>query len=189
IGWSQISGDLQAPCGYDSFSYSFRDSPGTLFHQSKKIDADNKYLEGYGEGDTLGMTIFIPSHEDILPSLYSRLWDMEEAYVPFKANPMKKMPGSEISYYKNGVKLGVAFTDLYIGKYYPAISSYMGGSATINFGPKFKFLVPEGSRPYFEIESLPTWGELMDQRIIKKGPRTEITADEDDERIDDDLMD
>ena len=49
IGWSQISGDLQAPCGYDNFSYSFRDSPGTLFHQSKPIqDLPTVYLQGYG---------------------------------------------------------------------------------------------------------------------------------------------
>lgn len=49
VGWSQISGDLQAPCGYDSFSYSFRDAPGTLFHQSKAVqDCPSSYLQGYG---------------------------------------------------------------------------------------------------------------------------------------------
>lgn len=34
IGWSQISGDLQGPCGMDYFSYAYRARPGTVFHQS-----------------------------------------------------------------------------------------------------------------------------------------------------------
>ena len=36
-----------------------------------------------------------------------------------------------------------------IGKYYPAVSSYMGGKVTFNFGPDFKYPPPEGSSPYF----------------------------------------
>lgn len=49
IGWSQISGDLQGPCGYDKFSYAFRDNPGTLFHMAKaKRDAPESYAVGYG---------------------------------------------------------------------------------------------------------------------------------------------
>ena len=48
IGWSQISGDLQAPCGYDIFSYSFRKSPGTLFHDSRPANnAPPPYEGGY----------------------------------------------------------------------------------------------------------------------------------------------
>ena len=48
IGWSQISGDLQAPCGYDIFSYSYRDSPGTLFHNSRPVkDVADSYFSGY----------------------------------------------------------------------------------------------------------------------------------------------
>jgi hypothetical protein len=48
IGWSQISGDLQAPCGYDQFSYSFRDNPGSLFTQSLSLpDISDGYTKGY----------------------------------------------------------------------------------------------------------------------------------------------
>jgi hypothetical protein len=48
IGWSQISGDLQAPCGYDLFSYSFRNAPGNLFHNSRPVkDAPPPYEGGY----------------------------------------------------------------------------------------------------------------------------------------------
>jgi hypothetical protein len=46
IGWSQISGDLQAACGYDIFSYSFRSGPGTLFHNSRAQKEVEVQFEG-----------------------------------------------------------------------------------------------------------------------------------------------
>lgn len=48
IGWSQISGDLQGPCGYDRFSYSYRDSPGALFHKSERQRGSAAFSGGYG---------------------------------------------------------------------------------------------------------------------------------------------
>ena len=47
LGWCQQYGNLQAPLGYDKFSYSWRSVKGTRFHQSRgKHYAD----VGYGEG-------------------------------------------------------------------------------------------------------------------------------------------
>ena len=34
LGWSQECGNLQGPCGYDKFSYSWRSRKGTKFHDS-----------------------------------------------------------------------------------------------------------------------------------------------------------
>jgi len=50
-------GNLQAPCGYDKFSYSWRSRKGTRFHAScgKHYAAD-----GYGEKDVLGFFISLP---------------------------------------------------------------------------------------------------------------------------------
>ena len=49
IGWSQISGELQGPCGFDQFGYSFRDDPPSLFHKStRQKDMKSSYLVGYG---------------------------------------------------------------------------------------------------------------------------------------------
>lgn len=45
IGWSQISGDLQGPCGMDEFSYAYRASPGTVFHNS----IGKPFGDGYGK--------------------------------------------------------------------------------------------------------------------------------------------
>ncbi|ORY41290.1 hypothetical protein BCR33DRAFT_718928 [Rhizoclosmatium globosum] len=161
VGWSQISGDLQAPCGYDQFSYSFRDSPGTLFHESRPVSKDgiDNFSEGYKDGDVLGVMITLPTPSD-MDNLVRRLWKVESSYVQFRTKPLVKMHGSEIRYFKNGVELGVAFTDLYNGKYYPAVSSYMHGTLTLNFGPNFKYPLPPNARPYSDVPKVFAWSDL-----------------------------
>ncbi|XP_076326631.1 set1/Ash2 histone methyltransferase complex subunit ASH2-like isoform X9 [Tachypleus tridentatus] len=57
LGWSQALGNLQAPLGYDHFSYSWRSKKGTKFHQSRGYH----YTDGgYSQGDTLGFLIHLP---------------------------------------------------------------------------------------------------------------------------------
>ena len=120
IGWSQISGDLQAPCGYDQFSYSFRSSPGSLFHCAREHPAPEAYKVGYQVGDVLGCVIYLPDVESELEvdeRLLARLWDPErtESYMPFQTVAMIKVPKSRIEYYLNGKPLGTAFTNIYQG--------------------------------------------------------------------------
>ncbi|KAJ3410796.1 Set1/Ash2 histone methyltransferase complex subunit ASH2 [Chytridiales sp. JEL 0842] len=160
VGWSQISGDLQAPCGYDHFSYSFRDSPGTLFHESNPVQDDSvaAYAEGFGEGDVLGVAILLPPLEEKYhEALMRRLWQIDSPYVQFRSNPMPKIPGSEIRYYKNGKDLGVAFRDLNLGKYHPAISLFGGATVSVNFGPNFSHPVPEPCKGYDEVAYEHRW--------------------------------
>lgn len=63
-------GNLQAPCGYDKFSYSFRSRRGTRFHQSR----GKHYCEGgYTEGDVLGLFIHLPEPDSpgkLLPNTF-----------------------------------------------------------------------------------------------------------------------
>ncbi|KAI8916725.1 hypothetical protein DFJ77DRAFT_351654 [Powellomyces hirtus] len=162
IGWSQISGDLQAPCGYDQFSYGYRDSPGTLFHQSvKNKEAPPDYSEGYGPGDIMGMAISLPSTGSIA-DLFPRLWDKETPYLPFRSKPLTVATESEIQFYRNGACLGVAYKNLLRGKYHPAISLYRGANVTVNFGPNFRCPPPPGYRPMSEATELPLWKDLED---------------------------
>lgn len=56
--------------------------------------------------------------------------------------------GSEISFFKNGVCQGVAFKDLYGGRYYPAASMYTlpnepNCTVRFNFGPDFEFFLED----------------------------------------------
>lgn len=66
-GWAQHLANLQAPCGYDKFSYSWRSRKGTVFHESigksysRQIDTENENKNsGYGAGDVLGFYINLP---------------------------------------------------------------------------------------------------------------------------------
>ena len=46
---------------------------------------------------------------------------------------------------------------LFEGKYHPAISTYNGGSVTINFGPHFAHPIPAACRPYSEVSTILNW--------------------------------
>ena len=64
-----LLGNLQAPCGYDKFSYSWRSRKGTRFHQSR----GKHFSEGYKEGDILGFHLNLaePSeNSDLTPQIY-----------------------------------------------------------------------------------------------------------------------
>ncbi|XP_069823193.1 set1/Ash2 histone methyltransferase complex subunit ASH2 [Dendropsophus ebraccatus] len=147
LGWSQALGNLQAPLGYDKFSYSWRSKKGTKFHQS----IGKHYSDSYGLGDTLGFYINLPDETETalaLPDTYkdkalikfkSYLYFEEKDFVDKAEKNLKQAPGSEIIFYKNGVSQGVAYKDIFEGVYYPAISLYRGCQVSINFGPHFKY--------------------------------------------------
>ncbi|KAG7234080.1 hypothetical protein INR49_005932 [Caranx melampygus] len=65
LGWSQPLGNLQAPLGYDKFSYSWRSKKGTRFHQS----IGKHYSSSYGQGDTLGFFIELPDGTETAKAL------------------------------------------------------------------------------------------------------------------------
>jgi Set1/Ash2 histone methyltransferase complex subunit ASH2 len=82
IGWAQPLANLQAPCGYDKFSYSWRSRKGTVFHdshgktysrlmlKSEEVGCDLQYPDGgYSVGDVLGFYINLPDdpEHDLLP--------------------------------------------------------------------------------------------------------------------------
>uniref|UniRef100_A0A671Q680 Set1/Ash2 histone methyltransferase complex subunit ASH2 n=1 Tax=Sinocyclocheilus anshuiensis TaxID=1608454 RepID=A0A671Q680_9TELE len=67
LGWSQPLGNLQAPLGYDKFSYSWRSKKGTRFHQS----IGKHYSDSYGQGDILGFYIELPDDTETAKALNS----------------------------------------------------------------------------------------------------------------------
>eukprot|EP00053_Salpingoeca_punica_P020199 m.210389 g.210389 ORF g.210389 m.210389 type:complete len:518 (-) comp17818_c1_seq2:8572-10125(-) len=148
IGWSQREGNLQGPCGMDEYSYSWRDIKGTKFHVSK----GKPYAEEYAPDDVLGFLIHLPmpAADKLLPYrtgkekiiLVKGVVCAEEKDEIDKTK-LTPLPGSFVSCYKNGVPQGTMFQDLFDGTYYPAISSYMGAKATVNFGPNFAYPVQD----------------------------------------------
>ena len=67
-----VPGNLQAPCGYDKFSYSWRAKKGTVFHESR----GKHFSDGYGPGDVLGFYISLPDPDEpskLLPYLHKKM--------------------------------------------------------------------------------------------------------------------
>ncbi|PIO37579.1 hypothetical protein AB205_0166170 [Aquarana catesbeiana] len=103
LGWSQALGNLQAPLGYDKFSYSWRSKKGTKFHQS----IGKHYSDSYGQGDTLGFYICLPDETETahaMPDTYkdkalikfkSYLYFEEKDFVDKAEKNLKQTPGSE----------------------------------------------------------------------------------------------
>ncbi|KTF94437.1 hypothetical protein cypCar_00042007 [Cyprinus carpio] len=147
LGWSQPLGNLQAPLGYDKFSYSWRSKKGTRFHQS----IGKHYSDSYGQGDILGFFIELPDGTETakaLPDTYkdkalikfkSYLYFEEKDYVDKAEKSLKPTSPSRMIFFKNGVNQGVAYEDLFEGMYYPAISLYKSCTVSVNFGPHFKY--------------------------------------------------
>ncbi|GAB2218393.1 hypothetical protein Drorol1_Dr00001616 [Drosera rotundifolia] len=143
LGWSTEKGDLQAPVGYDSNSYGYRDIDGSKIHKALR----EKYGdEGYKEGDVIGFYINLPDGSQYIPKPPQMVWYKGQRYLrapDAKEDPPRIVPGSEISFFKNGTCQGVAFKDLYGGCYYPAASMYTlpnqpNCTVKFNFGPDFE---------------------------------------------------
>ncbi|XAR54298.1 hypothetical protein NMG60_11029361 [Bertholletia excelsa] len=153
LGWTTEKGDLQAPVGYDANSFGYRDIDGSKIHKALR----EKYgEEGYLEGDVIGFYINLPEGSLYAPKPHQLVWYKGQRYVcapDGKEDPPKVVPGSEISFFKNGVCQGVAFQDFCGGRYYPAASMYTLPNqpncvVKFNFGPDFEFFPEDfGERP------------------------------------------
>ncbi|KAM7277601.1 hypothetical protein ACFE04_004735 [Oxalis oulophora] len=153
LGWSTEKGDLQAPVGYDGNSFGYRDIDGSKVHKALR----EKYgEEGYKEGDVIGCYINLPKGGNYAPKQPHLVWYKGQRYAYSnepKEEPPKIVPGSEISFFKNGKCQGTAFQDLFGGRYYPAASMYTlpkqpNCVVKFNFGPDFDYFPEDfGGRP------------------------------------------
>lgn len=106
IGFSTAQTDLELPIGSDVFSYSYRDSDGSVFHQSRR----KQYAGGYGPNDVIGCMIGLSPQK---PKVKGK---KEEGPVVSEE--------SWIRFFRNDEDLGVSFVDIYEGTYYPAVALY-----------------------------------------------------------------
>jgi len=154
IGWSMRTGDLNAPVGYDRWSYGLRDIMGSRIHASRRED----HWGGlpFGPGDVVGFAIsLIPPSSGVTGDASSQgqadsLSNQASAQSKRKGQSKPTQPSTNhIRFFKNGEPLGdfqsnngvrsggAAFDNIQSGTYYPAISAYMGGTVKVNFGPYF----------------------------------------------------
>ena len=147
IGWSMRTGDLQAPVGYDKWSYGFRSIGGSKSHQSRRDDGWGG--ESWGPGDVVGCSISLVTGNSPNTAANANAASTATTEMATKGNNSNNT--NEIRFFKNGVNMGhfviskgkreggVAFDDIQPGTYYPAISSYLGGAVQVNFGPHFVY--------------------------------------------------
>lgn len=84
------TGNLQAPCGYDKFSYSWRSRLGTAFHESRgKHYAD----EGYKKDDVIGCMIYLPSTTGPFTSLENQCSESSGLFKTPQANSLSSVAG------------------------------------------------------------------------------------------------
>ena len=166
IGWSMRTGDLQAPVGYDKWSYGLCDIKGSKIHDSKRHDKWGG--SPFGPGDVIGLAIHLNAEQigginlgdGFIPDQSST-----EEEVPVKTKTKKTTAkraefANHIRFFKNGIALGPgfvslrgtrtgceAFTDIESGMYCPAVSSYMGARLRANFGPHFIYPVSSTQLP------------------------------------------
>lgn len=158
MGWSMRTGELQAPVGYDRWSYGIRDIHGSKIHHSKREDKWGGM--GFQPGDVVGFAICLVDKDTNEtkheygddgggggggPSSFSS----GGTSGSFKSRNAFVVQSNHIRFFKNGAPMGdfivsrgvksggEAFDNIQSGTYYPAISSYMGGTAQVNFGPHF----------------------------------------------------
>eukprot|EP01091_Cochliopodium_minus_P016634 TRINITY_DN629_c2_g1_i1.p1 TRINITY_DN629_c2_g1~~TRINITY_DN629_c2_g1_i1.p1 ORF type:complete len:737 (-),score=230.99 TRINITY_DN629_c2_g1_i1:67-2277(-) len=135
IGWSMRFGDVESPVGFDDFSYSYVSKSGKKYHKS--------ILKNYGEsfkaGDIIGCLIDLPPKEEKIPSGLIVSPQTKEQLIK-NLLPNK---GSKISFYKNNVFQGDAYTDINHGLYYPSVSIFTG-SVEVCFGPPNTSYLPLG---------------------------------------------
>ena len=118
VGWSMRTGDLQAPVGYDKWSYGIRDTGGSILHCSQR--QDHWGGEGFSVDDIIGCAISFEEHDETLNHI--RFFKNGNCMGQFIISKGKREGGE-------------AFSNIEPGIYYPAVSCYMGGSVRANFGP------------------------------------------------------
>ncbi|KTW27058.1 hypothetical protein T552_02550 [Pneumocystis carinii B80] len=138
IGIARREASLDAPVGFDGYSYALRDKGGQKVHMSRPRD----FMESFGTGDVIGFHVSFPKttsknssllknyiFRDRIPIRYKgQLYFEQLEYIPSKemedlmnpasnavkpATPPPIIKNSFIKVYKNGKFMGTAFQDLY----------------------------------------------------------------------------
>ncbi|KAH9195266.1 hypothetical protein AeNC1_002748 [Aphanomyces euteiches] len=154
FGWGMKKADINAPVGFDEYSYAYRDIGGVTVHRSKRSE---DYGESFGVGDVVGAMICVnweenaskPTPEATPQTLPGRFFppSLVKQTSDNAPTPLRIDKASYIRFFVNGKDQGVAFEAMPFGEYYPMVSIYGGGSITANFGPTFAYPPPSDAKP------------------------------------------
>ena len=167
--------------GYDRFSFSYQAKNGQVFHSAR----GRPYGEPFGAGDIVGCLFYGTNDLEERQVEYVKeapVWSKKDPRwakpVPIFSKKEERdtnhdiMRGSFIRFYKNGqpVADSPAFEDIPAGNYYAAVSLFMGGRCSLNFGPNFSSLPvlsdkEKGLRPIRPLSSVVPSEHPVDQSV------------------------
>ena len=104
LGWCTEMGEVQAPVGYDTNSYAYRDLEGTKFHESKGAE----YGAPYGPGDVVGCHLKLGDPPAVVRMRQRVRTDKGVEYIVEEERERTPSVGSSITFFKNGVSQGTA---------------------------------------------------------------------------------
>lgn len=147
LGWCTRKAELQAPVGFDTHGYCYRDLEGSKVTAGKR----EEYGQAYGEGDVVGLYLYMPEGGRPLEVRDRRVVRYKGVlyYMDEQEADAKPLQGAVVAFARNGLYQGAAFSDIPDGTYYPAASLFtlpsqtQGATVTFNFGPDFAFPPPE----------------------------------------------
>lgn len=141
LGVAQILAQTQGPVGFDEYAYGIRSRDGAIYHCGRNRPYANR---SFDSGSVVGVKLIIPPDEE------ERVADcrqLEQDWPPLRLGQYQVRQEvsrtGTVSFSIDGHEYGVAFTNTYIGKYYPAVSMFGGASVTLNMGPIFRFVPME----------------------------------------------
>lgn len=141
---AQILAQTQAPVGFDEYAYGLRSRDGAIYHCGRSRPYANQSLP---PGCTVGVVLVVPPAEE---ECLADCQHLERDWPPLRLGQYHVRQDASrtgtIAFSVDGHDYGVAFTNVYVGKYYPAVSMFGGAAATMNLGPTFAF-APAGVRP------------------------------------------
>ncbi|KAJ3329713.1 hypothetical protein HDU93_000814 [Gonapodya sp. JEL0774] len=90
VGWSRREGAINAPVGYDSYSYSYRDVTGEKIHEAQTTP----FAEPFTTGDVIGCLINLPRYQR--PRHNYRPTDAKRRYFSASGTLPVKKPGAQV---------------------------------------------------------------------------------------------
>ena len=129
---------------YPELAAELRDATHLLWSEVRerlryldRFESGAEYGEAYGPGDVVGC-LLVMGDPPATVRMRQRINLKGVEYLVEEERDRVASHGSSITFYKNGVSQGAAFTDVWAEVYYPAASLFKAATVTFNFGPDFE---------------------------------------------------
>ncbi|KAK1935903.1 hypothetical protein X943_000304 [Babesia divergens] len=163
VGFGTRLSRFDGPIGSNVFGCSISQDGCRVMQDGKDITAPGDEVIDLKPGDIVGCAIKLGQTSTRLPDPrgIAALWPfVRKALLCDVTNPASLEAAkvlnvdSQLMFSVNGQWKKTVVTTLYCVEYHPGVSTFMGGSATLNMGPDFTYAPPDDSyKPASEMEN------------------------------------